>query len=877
MTKKKMLFPILLLAGTLSAGELPLPVFESTFRTDEGGRVLDNTPNPVAGKLMPGAKIVEAPFGKALELEGKLNNGVVFPNSPKLLLPEEFTVSGWVCRAELPGPGAEKAYRVYTFFHRGDNQRIFVGDNVSTEFSGNGELFKLQTPKNTVAGNAWTHIAYVYSVPQGKNLLYINGVKQAERTTSILKKRIPPFPIPVDKPLQFGSLSHYFPMKGWIGRPRIYDRALSAEQVIESEQDMVRPLLAALRKELAAFPGTEALCAKIDSNPAEPGKPIPLNILSGLYAERDRLHKADVLRKSGKAANGHLAYCVVDPLGPDIFYRDTDLPEQGMNGKIRIAAAQNEYEPASFVVKPVRNIPKFLPVAEDLKSEEGYMIPASAVDIRLVKQILISGRTLSPNVLIYDDALVKVDPVKMEMFLRLSFPSGTEYRNVAPPKQDLVKRGDQTAKNFPVFDSKTLLPLDLQEGVNQQFWLTLKTTPEMKPGLYVSRVNLTENGKTLLSIPLKVRILPFLLPDPKTNYDLSREFTTSVYFFDNIAGGCAGSEDGAINHMMPLSPQQFRATLKNLYEHGIRQPTIIMGNWYPGWNPWVKPQAPREYANPDKLKQQMAERIKLLKEAGFPLKPLYLHTGGNVGFREFYHRAEHKELLRKFLAEGNAFYKELLGHDDIYHYGLDEAEGENLLKEFEVWEDMRSMGAKVYTTLKAANIPLVAGRIDVAVAVHKPEKANARLMHEKQGQLWVYAQPFAKQAFGYDHRKGYGYGVYFADYDGICNYSFNHWDWRTIPWSMYNGPASSLSYTMPAADGVIDSPGWEGYREGIDDVRYATKLRQEIVRAASNPVKKKAAEKAARFLDTVNIDTQEFDSAWTRMQIIDHLLDLTEK
>ncbi len=877
MTRKRMLFPILLLAGSLSAGELPLPVFESTFRTDEKGQVLDNTPNPVKGNLTAGAKIVETPFGKGLELEGVLNNGVIFQNAPKLLLPEEFTVSGWVCRAGLPGPGAEKPYRVYTFFHRGENLRIFVGDNVGTEFSADGELFKLVTPKNTVAGNAWTHIAYVYSVSEGKTLLYINGVKQVERTKSVLKKHLSPFPIPLDQPLQFGSLSHYFPMKGQIGRPRVYGQALNAEQIIGSEQDMVRPLLAALRKELAAYPGAESLCAKIDSDLAEKGKVIPLTVLSGLYAERDRMSKVDTLRKSGKAADGNLVYCVVDPLGPDIFYRDTDLPESGINQKIRIAAAQNEYEPASFVVKPVRNIPNFLPVAEELKSADGHTIPASAIDIRLVKQIIVKGRTLSPNVLIHDDALLKVDPVKMEMSLRLNFPSGVKYLNVTPASPDAVKKENQTAKNFPVHDSPGLLPFDLQEGVNQQFWLTLKTTPEMKPGLYTSKISLTENGKMLSSIPVKVRILPFTLPEPKTNYDPSRMFTTSVYFFDDLSSGCAGSEDGAINHVMPLSRQQFQAYLNNLYEHGVRQPTIIMGNWYPSWNSWVTPQAPRVYKNPEKAKQKMTERLQMLKEAGFPIKPLYFHTGGNIGFREFYDRARHKELLEKFIAEGNAFYKKQLGHDDIYHYGLDEADGERLLKEFDVWKDMRAKGAKVYTTLKAANIPLVAGKLDVAVAVHKPEKANARLMHDNGGRLWVYAQPFATQVSGYAHRRGYGYGVYFADYDGICNYSFNHWDWRTIPWSMHNDAAPALTYTMPTADGVVDTPGWEGYREGIDDVRYATKLREEIARAASDPAKKKLAEKASRFLDTTNIDTQEFDSARTRMRIIDYILDLTEK
>ncbi|MCK5845369.1 MAG: hypothetical protein KAG97_11720, partial [Victivallales bacterium] len=322
----------------------------------------------------------------------------------------------------------------------------------------------------------------------------------------------------------------------------------------------------------------------------------------------------------------------------------------------------------------------------------------------------------------------------------------------------------------------------------------------------------------------------------------------------------------------------FKATLKNLYDHGIRHPTIIMGNYFPNWDPW-NTKKPRVYSEKKKLKlkNSMKRRLTLLQEAGFPLKPFYLHTGGNIGFREFYNRAEHKEMLRSFIQEGNAFYKSILGHDDIYHYGLDEAEGERLTKEFEVWQDMREMGAKIYTTIKAANTKIVCDKIDIAVAVHAPTKANAKLMHDNGGQLWVYAQPFAKQGNGYFHRKGYGFGVYFANYDGICNYSFNHWDWRTIPWSMYNTAAPNLSYVMPSADGIIDTPGWEGYREGIDDVRYATKLRMAIAENLNDsPAKKIVALKAENFLDNVNIDSAEFDPYWTRMRIIDFILDLRD-
>ena len=36
------------------------------------------------------------------------------------------------------------------------------------------------------------------------------------------------------------------------------------------------------------------------------------------------------------------------------------------------------------------------------------------------------------------------------------------------------------------------------------------------------------------AIPLKVRVLPFELPEPKTNYDLSRPFQVSTYYFNTM-------------------------------------------------------------------------------------------------------------------------------------------------------------------------------------------------------------------------------------------------------------------------------------------------------------------------------------------------------
>lgn len=150
------------------------------------------------------------------------------------------------------------------------------------------------------------------------------------------------------------------------------------------------------------------------------------------------------------------------------------------------------------------------------------------------------------------------------------------------------------------------------------------------------------------------------------------------------------------------------------------------------------------------------------------------------------------------------------------------------------------------------------------------------MMHRNGGRLWVYATPFyATLDKPFLHRKAYGFDAYFADYDGVYNYSYNHWSPELgMPWDK----AESLVYVMPTADGVLDSPGWEGFREGIDDVRYATKLRMEIERnlSSSDTVRRRAAERAKKYLAEINTFSPGFDPGWTRMKMIDMIIQLTE-
>lgn len=881
-TKKSYLWMTALMISTATAlfAETPKPIYETTYKTDSSGKfVLDNIEPAVNGTLTPGATIIDTPIGKAMQLTRKLNNGLKLPASPKLELGNDFTISCWLYSNQWSSKESERAYRSQIYFSR-SNWRLCCDNGqitMETYVGAKKHFFKLMTQKQMFAPKQWIHVAFVYS-PSEKNFrIYLNGEQKAVRKNSVKippsNESVAPYPAPEIKPVLFGSLGHFFPFDGKIGRIRIYDKALTPQEVTEAERDIAEKLLNNLKDEAGKLSGNGELLKKI--NTLIETKNFQLKELLPIQRERDRLMSFKQFKDSVKG-NLPLAYSVVDPLGPEVFFRDSALPQAGLNGKILIAAAQNEYEPASFLVKPLEDIDDFLPGIGELKSKNGERISPEAFDILLVKQIVSLDRMLKPNALIHDDNMLKVDPDKGKMWLRLNFKEGIKYLDVTTDKVDNISKSKMTLANYPLYDSKKILPVNLKSGVNQQYWLTLKTAKNMKPGLYESKIKLTGKGKTLATIPLKVRILPFTLPQPKTNYDLKREFTTAVYFFDVPGSGIPGAV-GSINHTMPQNEQQFRATLRNLKEHGINHPTIIMGNYFPGWDSW-RTKAPRSTANEEQEMKNMAYRLNIMKELGFPLKPLYLHTGGNIGFREFYKRSEHQAMLKDFITRGNALYRKILGHDEIYHYGLDEAEGERLVAEYEVWEDMAKYGAKVYTTIKKANTPLVAGRIAIAIAVHQPEKAMSKLMHDNGGQMWVYAQPFARPGNGYAHRKGYGYGVYFADYDGICNYSFNHWGWQTVPWSMYNVPSAELSYVMPKADGVVDTPGWEGYREGIDDVRYATKLRIDIDKAlkGNNMSKKQIARQAENYLNTVNIDSPEFNASWTRYHIIDYILELNK-
>ena len=70
--------------------------------------------------------------------------------------------------------------------------------------------------------------------------------------------------------------------------------------------------------------------------------------------------------------------------------------------------------------------------------------------------------------------------------------------------------------------------MSLESGRSKQIWLTVKVPEQAKPGLYKGALTLTADGKPAGEMALNLNVLPFTLPDPKTYYDLDRDYIVTM-------------------------------------------------------------------------------------------------------------------------------------------------------------------------------------------------------------------------------------------------------------------------------------------------------------------------------------------------------------
>ena len=516
-----------------------------------------------------------------------------------------------------------------------------------------------------------------------------------------------------------------------------------------------------------------------------------------------------------------LTFFRIDAYSPNPHMPDERPADAVESESFSAAAARGEFESVSFLALPEADLERVDFKFSDLKEPDGAVIPASAIDLKSVKvwfqpdglwlSFWCGNRhkpTAIPTLVLHDDSLVKVDWEKKQNLLRFDYPGNSVYKRISGGDvDDRMNYGVE-----PVADAKSFVPFDLAKGRYQQYWMTYKVPKDAKPGVYRGTATVTSAGKRLKDLALDLEVYPFTLPLARTHYDSSRPYMISM---DN---GVHLADLLRECHDLKAAEAKALATYRMCAEHNL---LYLAG---PGFI---------AQDNPDDLALRM---LYLMREAGMPLRPLFAGRtedgGGNCA------------VMGKTLDR-------ILGHNDAYYYGWDEAPVEGCLKQYETWSRIKMLGGRIHAAY--ADVNACGWSIDCARAPCLIATSEARDWHADGAIVMSYAAPFTGPDCPAIWRHTKGLRFWYADFDGINDYVFyyhnrNRWN------EFIRSPDGYRCFGIvcPAKDAMIGTVAFEALREGVDDVRYLSlmKLRAEAAMASKDTSVALLGKRAIAWIDS---------------------------
>ena len=571
------------------------------------------------------------------------------------------------------------------------------------------------------------------------------------------------------------------------------------------------------------------------------------------------------LAMSAVAGNESLVHYAVPAMSDVKRLADTPVTDGVKGGTVKIILAKDEYEPGSFVLEPSADLGRVELKLSAFVNEKGEALPADAFDLKVVKIWYQNGNswnnyfgdtgfTLCPELLLNDENLIRVDTSKTANYARITAKDGSvSERWINPPRQlDLTFWDSRYGQGFacmkPGFeDAPTFQPVELKAGERKQFFLTVHSTKAMKAGVYRGAVEVIagkDSKRTTASvpspaarIPVAVRILDFVLPAPATYKDETRLMNISFYTHDSI-DECAWLNGGD----RELAERQYAAIMKNRVAHGQ---TISHYQWL---------------GNPDCDKRRKAMREAGMRDVAVGLAP-FKDSGFDVE-------------LEGVARRSYAYVTNYFGHSDIFDVYGDETGLNQLRDNRKFLHAMRKAGFKFF--LANTSKLFRNNAADYADGwVSYSDAPEDRQMGDEWNSLpngtsigWYAQQHVASENPAFCRRQ-YGLTPYLAGYTALSNYA--HYN---RPYNDDSTTYRPMCFTYVDAKGCIDTIQWEGFREGIDDMRYATKLVTLARKAAlsKDVIRRDAGIHALQCL--ITFDRSAGDLAAIRREMTSHILNL---
>jgi hypothetical protein len=551
-----------------------------------------------------------------------------------------------------------------------------------------------------------------------------------------------------------------------------------------------------------------------------------------------------------QAADARLTWWVVPPMGDIQRLPDAEPTDVPAGGVVRIRLARGEFEPGSFVVKADADLGKVAFTLGAFRNEKGDSLPAAQLDLKVVKvwyqnrnawfsYFGDTGFKLVPELLLNDEDIIRVDEKKEANYARLVAPDGkVTERWINPPRQmdrrSAFWRGSQPFQPMKADfrDAPTLQPVRLEKGRCKQFFLTVHALADTPAGLYKGAV--TAAGA---SIPVEIEVLPFELPAPRSYLEPTKDFYVSSYNYlriDHVMQQNGNDRD--------LAVKQLTAILRDQVAHNQNM------HWGLG-----------DGADFDTV-------FGAMKEAGMRTDVL---MAGGVANRRFKTQADLEAHARRL----RAFYERKVPGATVFLGFGDEPPQKWLMESRPIFEAYRKAGFK-FVIAGTDNVFHRNGYLyDWLNASQDPvEDAKPRLWNTigPAHVAWYSTHHVGPENPSFNRRQN-GLAPYLSNYSALCNYAHH-----LGPYNDDSTTYRPMVFAYGIYDGVIDTLQWEGFREGVDDIRYMT-LMCELARAArdsGDSVLDEEGRKALLFLG--GVDKAHDDQDYVRGEVIRHILHLKE-
>ncbi len=554
------------------------------------------------------------------------------------------------------------------------------------------------------------------------------------------------------------------------------------------------------------------------------------------------------LLPSAYAADAPLTWWAVPPMGDIQRLPDVEPSDVPTGGVVRIRLAKGEYEPGSFVVKADADLGKVAFNLGAFTNEKGEAFPASQLDLKVVKvwyqnrnawfcYFGDTGFKLCPELLLNDEDLIRVDETKEANYARLTAPDGTVTERWINPPRQMDRRSNHWRESNPFQpmkanfrDAPTLQPVTLAKGRCKQFFLTVHALADTPAGLYKGAIKAAG-----AEIPVEMEVLPFELPAPRSYLEPTKDFYVSSYNYlriDHVMQQNGNDRDLAVRQLTAILRDQvehnqnmhwglgdgadFDTVFGAMKEAGMRTDVVMAGGV-----------ADRRFKAQDDLEAH-ARRLRAFYEKKMPGATVFLGFGDEPPQKWL---MENRPVFEAYRKAGFKFV--IAGTDNVFH-----------------------RNGYLYDWLNASQDPV--------------EDAKPRLWNTigSAHVAWYSTHHVGPENPCFNRRQN-GLAPYLSNYSALCNYAHH-----LGPYNDDSTTYRPMVFAYGIYDGVIDTLQWEGFREGVDDIRYMT-LMCELARTArdsGDSVIDEEGRKALLFLG--GVDKAHDDQDYVRGEVIRHILHL---